>query len=120
MKITFINPTNNKEYELIDHQEVVSIGDAKLKIEIEDKDNKLFDFSIEFKTDTVKTNPYRKFNLIYDKLTITLFNFYNGLGAFFPDIVDLDNGYSLHVSSSYIKENNIRRTQIFYYSSTVN
>lgn len=117
MKITFISPTNDKKYELIDHQEVVSIGDATLNIEI-GNDKSKFNFSIVFTSNTEKTNPYRTFELLEGgELKITLFNFYDGLGAFFPDIVDLNNGYSLHISSSYTKENQIRRTQIFYYKS---
>ena len=114
MKISFTHPENNKTYELFDHQEVVSIGDATLEVEIgEDKDK--FNFSIVFRKDPKKTNPYRKFEPENDSLTIVLYNFYNSFGAFFPDILDLTNGYSLHIASIYAEESKIRRTQIFYY-----
>lgn len=111
MKIKFVSPINHYKYELVDSQEVVSIGNTALNISIADD----FSFTILFNVDTLKTKATRKFGLAEDKLTITLYNFNANLGHFFPDIVDLDNGYSLHISSKINKESDIRNTKIFCY-----
>ena len=119
MKMTFEN--NNKTYELIDNREVVSIDDATLNIEINNLEKEVkFNFSILFNKDPKKANPYRRIDLKDGKVTIKLFNFYDALGAFFPDILDVNNDYSLHIFSSYIKRDKIRKTQVFFYKKIEN